>query len=83
MSKRFFAFKATESNTAPPFEPLFTRSALGQLVYDLLFTHLSERYLARKHRIPVARIRNMRIDAKRAFREGQQQARRRQGRRRR
>ncbi len=46
---------------------VFGRTPSGQLVHDLLFTKLSERYLARKHRVPIAEIRSLRDQAKRAF----------------
>lgn len=41
-------------------EVAFGRTPVGQLLYDLGFTDLSDRYLAQKHHIPVASIRRMR-----------------------
>lgn len=41
-------------------EVLYGKTAVGQLVYDLAFTDLSEKYLAQKHRVPVAQIRRYR-----------------------
>ena len=46
---------------------VFGRTPLGQLLYDLGFTQLSERYLARKHRLPVAKIRTLRAAALRGL----------------
>lgn len=39
---------------------VYGRTPQGQLLYDLAFTNLAAKYLARKHRIPVASIRRMR-----------------------
>ena len=39
---------------------VYGRTPEGQLLYDLAFTNLSGKYLARKHGIPVNRIRRMR-----------------------
>jgi len=39
---------------------MYGRTPLGQLVYDLGFTRLSDRYLAAKHHMPIASIRRMR-----------------------
>lgn len=41
-------------------ETTYGKTPLGQLLYDLAFTDLKDRYLARKHRLPVQSIRNMR-----------------------
>jgi hypothetical protein len=41
-------------------EIVYGKTAIGQLLYDLAFTRLSSRYLARKHHLPVASIREMR-----------------------
>jgi hypothetical protein len=38
----------------------YGKTPSGQLLYDLAFTDLSERYLARKHHLPIASIRTMR-----------------------
>lgn len=38
----------------------YGKTPLGQLLYDLAYTNLSNSYLARKHRQPVASIRRMR-----------------------
>lgn len=38
----------------------YGRTALGQIVYDLGFTELSDRYLARKHGVPIAWLRVLR-----------------------
>jgi hypothetical protein len=46
----------------------YGKTPLGQLVYDLLFTNLSEKYLARKHRMPIAEVRRLRATAKAAYR---------------
>lgn len=39
---------------------LYGKTMLGQILYDLAFTNLSAKYLARKHPMPIARIRKMR-----------------------
>lgn len=41
-------------------EVLFGRTPLGQLIYDIGFAKLSDRYLARKHHLPIAKIRSYR-----------------------
>ena len=38
----------------------YGKTTLGQLLYDLAFTRLPARYLARKHRMPIADIRRQR-----------------------
>ncbi len=38
----------------------YGKTPIGQLLYDLAFTDLSDRYLARKHRAPIEAIRRMR-----------------------
>lgn len=39
---------------------LYGRSPLGQLLYDLAFTDLTPKYLARKHGISMAEVRDLR-----------------------
>ena len=41
-------------------EIVYGRTPQGQLLYDLAFTRLGSRYLARKHHLPIASIRRMR-----------------------
>lgn len=41
-------------------EITYGRTAIGQLLYDLAFTNATTRWLARKHKMPVAKIREMR-----------------------
>jgi hypothetical protein len=48
----------------------YGRTPLGQLVYDLGFTKLSDRYLARKHGLPIAKVRDYRAAFKRGFKRG-------------
>jgi hypothetical protein len=43
-------------------EIAYGKTAMGQLLYDLAFTRLSSRYLARRHHLPIASIRQMRGD---------------------
>lgn len=38
----------------------FGRTPLGQLVYDMCCTKLTDAYLARKHSIPIAELRALR-----------------------
>ena len=38
----------------------YGKTPIGQLLYDLAFTNLSSKYIARKHRKPVADIRVLR-----------------------
>jgi hypothetical protein len=57
-------------------EITYGRTPLGQLLYDLLFTKLSECYLARKHHKPIAEIRALRAAAKRGFKQGKRRQRR-------
>jgi hypothetical protein len=39
---------------------VYGRTPEGQLLYDLAFTNLSVRVIARKNRVPVARVRYLR-----------------------
>lgn len=48
-------------------EIVFERTPTGQLLYDLCFTDLTPSYLARKHGIPAAEIRDLRSKARRAM----------------
>lgn len=41
-------------------EVLYGRTPVGHLLYDLAFTNSSAKWLARKHRLPVAEIRKYR-----------------------
>lgn len=41
----------------------WTKTQAGQLVYDLAFVDRSDKYLARKHGLPIAEIRSMRSSA--------------------
>src|SRR5262245_49546098 len=41
----------------------YAKTKLGQLLYDLAFTELSDSYLARKHKLPIDSIRRMRDSA--------------------
>lgn len=54
----------------------YGRTTLGQLVYDLLFTKLSDQYLARKHGMPVADLRSLRTRTRQAFRKGERHGKR-------
>jgi hypothetical protein len=40
-------------------EIAYGKTAMGQLLYDLAFTKLSARYIARKHHLPIASVRQM------------------------
>lgn len=57
-------------------EIAYGRTPLGQLVYDLGFTKLSDRYLARKHGMKVQTVRDCRAAFQRGFRQGKTQRRR-------
>lgn len=48
-------------------ETQYAKTALGQMLYDLGFTDLSDKYLARKHRHPISYIRQMRLSALRGL----------------
>lgn len=41
-------------------EVVYGRTNVGQFIYDLAFAKLSDRWLARKHRQPIAVIRSTR-----------------------
>lgn len=41
-------------------DAVFGRTPGGQLLYDLAFVDLTDKHLARKHSMPVARIRSLR-----------------------
>lgn len=49
----------------------YGRTPIGQLLYDLAFAKLSDRWIARKHRMPVAEVRKCRAAARRGLRGGQ------------
>ena len=51
-------------------EPLYGRTAISQLLFDIGFTKSSVHYLSRKHGLPVETIRRYRA----AFRRGMRQA---------
>jgi hypothetical protein len=46
---------------------VYGRTPLGQLLYDLAFASLSPKYLARKHRLPIAQVRTLRVMARKAL----------------
>lgn len=41
----------------------YGKTALGQIIYDLAFTNLSAKHIARKHRKPIAEVRELRAAA--------------------
>lgn len=41
-------------------ERVYGRTAVGQLLYDLAFVDRTDKWLARKHQVSVAEIRNLR-----------------------
>ena len=49
-------------------EVTYGRTPEGQLLYDLGFSKLSEKYLARKHKKPIAKIRQLRKAVKSGLR---------------
>lgn len=57
-------------------EVMFTGTPLGRLIYDLGFTTLSDSYLARKHRKPVAKIRELRAAVFEGLKQGKRKTRR-------
>jgi hypothetical protein len=57
-------------------EALYGRTQWGQFIYDIGFTQLSDHYLARKWKMPIAKIRSNREAFKRGFAEGQKKAKR-------
>ena len=57
-------------------EIVYGRTPRGQLLYDLLMTELTPAYLARKHHLPVSKIREMRAAAQKGFADGKRMARR-------
>jgi hypothetical protein len=48
----------------------FGPTPIGQLIYDLGWTKLSDDYLARKHGLPIDEIRKCRVAFKKGFAEG-------------
>ncbi len=38
----------------------YGKTPQGQLIYDLAFVQLSDKWIARKHRIPIAEVRSLR-----------------------
>jgi hypothetical protein len=55
-------------------EVTYGRTPLGQLVYDLGFTKLDDSYLARKHKLPIAKVRDYRAAIRRGFKQGKVEA---------
>lgn len=45
----------------------YGRTALGQAVYDFGFTTLTDKHLARKHRMPIGEVRRVRADVRAAL----------------
>jgi hypothetical protein len=60
-------------------EFVYGRTSLGQLIYDLGFTKLSDQYLARKHGMPIEKIRTARAAFERGFAQGNAEAKRKRG----
>jgi hypothetical protein len=58
-------------------EIAYGKTALGRLVYDLGFTSLSDSYLARKHKMPIAEIRKCRAAYERGTTAAKRSARKR------
>lgn len=48
-------------------EVYYGKTPFGQLLYDLCFTKLSDKYLARKHGVPIAKMRGYKAAAKRGM----------------
>ena len=48
-------------------EIAFERTPLGRIIYDLGFVKRSDKWMARKHRLPVAHIRALRIEIRKAL----------------
>jgi hypothetical protein len=48
----------------------YGKTAMGQLLYDLLFTDLTPKYLARKHNKPITEIRQLREVGKKVYSDG-------------
>lgn len=40
---------------------LFSKTKMGQLVYDLCFTDMTDRAVANRHRIPIVKVRELRL----------------------
>ena len=51
----------------PNKEIFFGGTPLGQLLYDLAFARLSDRWIARKHKMPIAEVRKCRAAAMRGL----------------
>lgn len=49
---------------------LYGRTPTGQLIYDLGFAKLSDKWLARKHKMPISEIRKLRKAVRRGLRGG-------------
>lgn len=48
------------SKDAADTEVTYGRTPVGQLLYDLAFVDRTDKWLARKHQVPIAEIRNLR-----------------------
>lgn len=55
---------------------LYGRTPQGQLLYDLGFTRLGDRYLAKKHAMPLDRLRALRVRVRQSLEPVRRQARR-------
>ena len=49
-------------------EILYGRTPQGQMLYDFGFAHLTEKWLARKYRMPIARVRDLKRRVRSAHR---------------
>jgi hypothetical protein len=41
-------------------EIAYTRTPAGQFLFDIAFRDLSDKWIARKHQVPIAEVRNVR-----------------------
>ncbi len=40
-------------------EYVYGRTPMGQLLYDLAFAKITEKWIARKHHLPIAKVRHL------------------------
>jgi hypothetical protein len=41
-------------------KPMYTKTPVGQFLHDIAFRDLTDRWIARKHQVPIVEVRNIR-----------------------
>ncbi len=54
---------------------VYGRTGIGQFIYDFGFANLTDRWLARKHKVPLSKVQEYRRSVKRGLRKQKQKQR--------